>query len=205
MQYSDSVLLFHVMSHLDLKIRSVIPGSIFDLNSKIAWFTNEAGIDVEGAGVILGCAVELFRANTHILYIDACHTSDDWVIMTANFIDSNHHIQLVGFRLCPVEDETNWICFAHALKKGGIDESVGDLVIMSDRSPAITRTIILQFKWAEHAHCLVHVERNCQQQWDELYSGFDSGDVGVKTFNLMMNELHEATIAVEEDECLEIL
>lgn len=174
------------------------------MESVLARIVDEDALGVEGAGAVLKNVVDQWVATTHILFVDACHTSDGWMIYIACFVDPNHHVQPIGFRLCEAEDEKNWLYFLHALKRAGVNDGIEDLVIMSDRSPAIIRAVDLVFPRCEHAHCIVHFERNLQLEWDKVYHGFNK-DYGIEMFNIIVNLFRDATIAVSQQECDEYL
>ena len=50
------------------------------MESVLARIVDEDALGVEGAGAVLKNVVDLWVATTHILFVDACHTSDGWMI-----------------------------------------------------------------------------------------------------------------------------
>lgn len=145
-------------------------------------------------------AVKLFKKNTHILFVDACHTSDHGVVMLAVFLDGNHMVQPVGFQICSSENHCNWDRFFETMVNA--DLIVNDLVVISDRHQSIVNAVSKHYPSAEHAHCFVHVERNIQDKWVKCYGSlsYDNTDV-VELFNSIMENLHRARFSVSEREC----
>ena len=164
-----------------------------------------AVIDVIGAGCSLPIGIECFYENPHILYADSCFTADGWVIMLACFLDCNHHVHPIGFRLCVSESYCNWFLFLSMLKEAGLTEkSVPDLVINSDRNPGLLSAIKDVFPQCEHVPCCVHIERNMQQVWNKHYPSLieENGDA-INTFNHMIECYRCACLAIKREECEE--
>ena len=144
--------------------------------------------------------IDMFNNNAHILYVDACFTSDKGNIFLAVFLDGNHMVQPIGFQICSIENHMNWIRFMDALRDAGI--CVDDLVINSDRHQSIAHAVSLVFPEAEHTSCFVHVERNIQSEWDKLYGSLRyATDEAVDTFNSIMHYLNCARMAKTKTEC----
>ena len=113
-----------MVSSIDKRLREVFPCSVVEVSflKKRTVFARRAALsagadpqatllsevtaDTRGLGVVVSTEVLHFLASTHILYVDACHCEDGWVIMVACFLDGAHHIQPVGFYLCPSERES---------------------------------------------------------------------------------------------------
>lgn len=146
-------------------------------------------------------AAELFKPNPHILFVDACHTSDYGTILLCVFLDGNHMVQPLAFQICSSENNHNWVKFFSALVDAGINYD--DLVINSDRHKAIRTAIELVFHDnVEQTHCFVHVERNIQDAWSKEYGAFSEKEVlMVETFNSIMEDLNRARVAITEQEC----
>ena len=84
-------------------------------------------------------AVELFKSNTHIIFVDACHTSDHGIVMLAVFLDGNHMVQPIGFQICSSENHCNWDCFFETMVNANL--MVSDLVVISDRHQSIVNAV----------------------------------------------------------------
>ena len=149
-------------------------------------------------------AVTLMENNNHILYVDACFSSDHGALLLAVFMDSNHMIQPIGFQIAPGETKSSWFLFMEALKSAGIDYN--DLVINSDRHDGIVDAVKEYFPHAEHVYCSVHLERNIQDLWCKTYDQltYDNGNE-VGCFNKFMAKLNLARISPTEEECKKYL
>lgn len=144
--------------------------------------------------------IDMFKNNVHILYVDACFTSDKGNIFLAVFLDGNHMVQPIGFQICSIENHSNWIRFMRALRDAGIRDD--DLVINSDRHQSIAYAVSDVFPQAEHSSCFVHVERNIQSEWDKLYGSLRyASDETVETFNSIIHYLNRARMATNKSEC----
>ena len=86
-----------------------IPHSIATIESQHGLNEGNVGEVVKGVVVVLGNAIDYFLAGVHRLYIDACFSSDGWNILVACFLDANHRIQPVGFRLG--QSDTHFVFF----------------------------------------------------------------------------------------------
>ena len=162
------------------------------------------GSELFGVGAVLANAVALFKNSVHILYIDAGFTVDGWVIMLAVFMDCNHHVQPIGFRLCASESYANWLRFLVSLRDGGVN--VKDLVINSDRHHAILSTVKEVFPECEHVPCYVHIERNLQDVWNKHHDVLCEKAVGaIEVFNSIITHFRDACVSVDEKECREHL
>ena len=144
--------------------------------------------------------VDLFKENTHILYVDACHTSDHGSILLAVFEDANHKVQPLGFQISPTENQASWDMFLMTLKEAGVD--FDDLVINSDRHEGLLNAIATVFPTAENVSCFVHVERNIQDKWVKTYGVLaEEKKSVVEDFNKYMNFLNCARVSITEEEC----
>ena len=118
-----------MVSSIDTRLREVFPCSVVEVSllkkrtvfartaalsagaDPQAMLLSELTADTRGLGVVVSTEVLHFLASTHNLYVDACHCEDGWVIIVACFLDGAHHIQPVGFYLCPSERESYWKVF----------------------------------------------------------------------------------------------
>ena len=161
---------------------------------------NEEGMEVVSIIFISKAAAALFENNIHILYLDASHSSDFGCIYLAVFMDCNHMVQPLGFMLSSSESVNNWTKFLMALKDSGVN--FNDLVINSDRHEAIIQAERTVLPSAEHAHCIVHIERNIQLKWSKTYGTFSSKNRDkVVTFNDIMQDFNHARLAITDAEC----
>ena len=107
--------------------------------------------DVRGVGVVLSNLVELFFHSTHQLYLDACTSVDGWVVMIGCFLDANHHIQPLGFYLASSERDDSWRLFLSLFEKAGLrDDTVADLVVVSDQCKGLETAVDAAFPHCEH-------------------------------------------------------
>ena len=149
-------------------------------------------------------AVELFKDNVHILYVDAGYTSENGYILLAVFLDANHHVQPIGFQLSPTENKAEWLKFFQSLLEAGIDYR--DLVINSDRGAALVSAANQVFPWAERTFCFVHFERNIQSAWEREHGSLSFSNMSnVEKFNKFMDYLNLARISTTHQECQKYL
>ena len=190
---------------LDEELRSQFPNMACTFDVMNAVRNGTVVIDVIGAGCALSTGVDSFYQNPHILYADSCFTSDGWVIMLACFLDCNHHVHPVGFRLCVSESYCNWFLFLSMLKRAGITlETIPDLVINSDRNPGLLSAIKHIFPHCEHVPCCVHIERNMQQAWNKHHPPLvEENGAALRTFNRMVECYRCACLAMKKEECEE--
>ena len=187
-------------------MEEAIPGSLFMQDMLNTERNGICGSDLFGVGAVLSNAVALFKKNVHLLYIDAGFTVDKWVIMLAVFMDSNHHVQPLGFRLCASESYLNWFRFLSMLRDAGV--FVSDLVINSDRHKAIASAVKdvfpeqHQHKRCEHVPCFVHIERNLQEVWNNNHDVLcETATKAIDVFNSIINHFRDACMSVNETEC----
>lgn len=182
-----------------------IPHSIAAIESQHGLNESNVGEVVIGVDVVLGNAVDYFLAGVHRLYIDACFSSDGWDILVACFLDANHRIQPVGFRLGQSESYVDWYMFLRQLHEAGL-HAASDLVIYSDRSEAIRSAVERVFPRCEHTPCSVHIERNIQDKWNQLYPPLrKDNEVEIMTLNVIMECYNNACLAIDKKECDEWL
>lgn len=188
-------------SSLDARIMREIPHSIATIESQHGLYEGCVGEVVVGVEVVLGNAIDCFLAGVHRLYIDACFSSDGWNILLACFLDANHHIQPVGFRLGQSESYADWFLFLRQLHDSGL-HAASDLVIYSDRSAAIRGAVERVFPQCEHTPCSVHIERNIQDKWSHVYPPLrKDNELGITVLNAMIECYNNACIAIDELEC----
>lgn len=178
-----------------------IPHSIATIESQHGLNEGNVGEVVKGVVVVLGNAVDYFLAGVHRLYIDACFSSDGWNILVACFLDANHRIQPVGFRLGQSESYVDWYMFLRQLYEAGL-HAASDLVIYSDRNEAIRSAVERVFPECEHTPCSVHIERNIQDKWNHVYPPLrKDNELGITVLNAMIECYNNACIAIDEEEC----
>ena len=186
-----------------MRIQKVYPGSLFNTFSIPTLRGGVVKESVVGIGFVLKKAVVEFQNTTHIMYIDACFCSDGWNILLACFIDGNHHIQPLGFRLCHSESYANWYFFLREIWFCGVDR-IGDLVVYSDENRAIKSAVRKAFPGCEHCFCFVHLERNIQKKWCTEYGKIDETETeSIEALNEFVKCLNGACIATTRRECKE--
>lgn len=159
--------------------------------------------DTRGLGTVISKLITHFLANTHILFLDACHSEDTWVIMVACFLDGNHSIQPVGFYICQSERESYWKTFLQMIYMAGVtQETAAELVVISDQDKGLDEAVAAVFPWCEHTPCAVHRERHFHDKWQNTHGkvkrdDFDTADV----INRMVSFYHKAIIATTKEEC----
>ena len=184
-------------------IKQSIRGSCVSCDLQHVEYDGTALLEEIGAGVVVGSAVQLFRKSTHVLYLDAYFCSDGWVILLAAFLDGNHHVQPLGFRLCKSESYVSWALFLGMLQEAGITEKkVRDLAVYSDRNPGLLKALDECFPTCEHVPCVVHMERNIQSYWEKQYGELsEENEEGLLAINTFMDYLHSACLSVKKEEC----
>lgn len=149
---------------------------------------------------ILKNAVDYFRNNIHVLFIDGSHCGDAWKILVASTLDCNHCIQPIGFELCQGESNTSWVAFLEALNLAGVGK-VNDLMIYSDCAPAIRTAVCAAFPNAEWSPCAVHVSRNLQKLWNDNHGKLSRQNrENVEVFNEFVGLFWKACLSVTEEE-----
>jgi len=153
---------------------------------------------------VLAPIVKHFINNTHILYVDACHTAEKWIIMVACFMDGNHCVQPISFYITKGEFTSYWTIFLTKLKLAGITQlSAPDLVIYSDQGRGLGKAIEKVFGWCEHTLCAVHRERHFQEEWKKAHGDLSIENIaGIEAFNSIIKYYRNARISGTWDECL---
>ena len=167
----------------------------------------EIRAEVRGLGTVISKTIVQFLENVHILYVDACHSRAKWVILVACFLDGNHHIQPVGFYICPSERKSYWTVFLHMIKLAGVtQERAPDLVVFSDQDKGLEEAVGTVFPWCEHTPCAVHRERHFQEVWHDAHGKLTIDKVdALRALNQMVICYRKACISVTREECEEWL
>ena len=194
-----------IASHyaVDSKIRETFPSSGIAVDAVAMKEKGMVHADVRGVGVVLSNLVELFFHSTHQLYLDACTSVDGWIVMIGCFLDANRHIQPLGFYLASSERDDSWRLFLSLFEKAGLrDDTVADLVVVSDQCKGLETAVDAAFPHCEHVPCAVHLERHIQGEWMDVYGKFSLKNLHtVEVFNSVMEYFRKACIATTEAEC----
>ena len=123
---------------------------------------------VKYVSVVIGPIMELFLNSPHILYLDACHTTDGTKCALCVFRDMNGRVQPLAFGVFDTESGFSWEGFLDCLKKGGL-EGQSNLVFVCDHASAISKAIRTHFEDAEIVLCSAHTERIITNTWEKEY------------------------------------
>ena len=178
-----------------------MPGSVYRINTNRVKRGKTTKAEVVNAICVLKNAVDCFLNSVHVMYLDACHVADKWVILLCCFMDSNHSVQPIGFSLCQAETKTDWEQFLLALDAAGM-KKVTDLVVYSDRNDALVNSVRLVFPSCEWVPCAVHLQRSVQLLWEESYGRLSmKNEKNVVVFNKFMEMFKKACLSTEKREC----
>jgi len=201
---SLSVRTLELHQLLDRKVKEIYPSTEVEITLCDERVAASVKGNLHGIGMILTPLVDLFIQNTHILYLDACHCNEGWVIMIACFLDGNHSIQPIGFYIAKKEDYVHWVIFMNRLRRAGINhQAVPDLVINSDQGPALLSAMGAVFTECEHMPCAVHRERHFQKEWNKAHGDMGIDNIqAIEVFNAMVGYYRKACRATTWNEFL---
>ena len=155
---------------------------------------------VKYVSVVIGPIMELFLNSPHILYLDACHTTDGTKCALCVFRDMNGKVQPLAFSIFDTESAFSWEGFLECLKKGGL-EGQSNLVFVCDHAPAISKAIRIHFEDAEIVLCSAHTERIITNTWEKEYGRITETNEGALCqLNCVISSFNKAMFALTKEE-----
>ena len=166
------------ISFIEKGLESVLPGS------KITFYDHQPCEVLLGQGnpeearktkkiACITCILKPFvecslKNPSPMIYLDACFCRNEGKLISALFMDANHHIQPIGCHFCGEETKKDYMLLLESLMNAGLKDRPY-IVFNSDESAAIAGAIMeIKKKFPDitfkHVKCYQHISRHVAKE-----------------------------------------